>query len=316
MDSYLTLSRVSEGSPVLQFSIFASLAIKLPPVIFFPAAGLSYSSNVYFSFLPAAANSSSFSFHLSPCFATCIQVWLFLTSLPLVASVSSGLKKSCTSSSHLFLSLPTALHVLILVLNLGFQFSNFPYPSFFWWRCYSHRQSPFHSSVHLDRTRNLDHPHSISLSESSAKETSLSWSQSVSVLLPSCVSLSEFSWLSFLSQCLFSDFHVACHLFFFLYFLLVGTMGRSIFRFAKSINLSCSFLKVHVPHAQPNVGESTIFNKRNLCCRGYDLDVNSCCRTTPKLLGFCFCCPSFLVAEKLLFVQATSRTLAQVILRP
>ena len=35
MDSYLTLSRVSEGSPVLQFSIFASLAFKLPSVIFF-----------------------------------------------------------------------------------------------------------------------------------------------------------------------------------------------------------------------------------------------------------------------------------------
>ena len=92
MDSYLTLSRVSEGSQVLQFSIFASLAFKLPSMISFPAAGLSYSSNVNFSFLPAAANSSSFSFHLSPCFATCIQVWLFFKSLPFVASVS-GLKK-------------------------------------------------------------------------------------------------------------------------------------------------------------------------------------------------------------------------------
>ena len=78
MDSYLTLSRVSEGSRVLQFFIFASLAFKHPSVIFFfAAAGLSYPLNVNFSFLPAAANSSSFSFHLSPCFATCIQVWLF-----------------------------------------------------------------------------------------------------------------------------------------------------------------------------------------------------------------------------------------------
>ena len=103
MDSYLTLSRVSEGSPVLQFSIFASLAFKLPSVIFFfAAAGLSYSLNVNFSFLLAAANSSSFSFHLSPCFATCIQVWFFFTSLPLVASVSSGLKRSFTSSSQSF----------------------------------------------------------------------------------------------------------------------------------------------------------------------------------------------------------------------
>ena len=84
---------------------------------------------------------------LSICLLLCClypSVWLFFTLLPLVASVSSGLKKSFPSSSHLFLSLPTPL------------------------------------------------------SESSAKETSLSWSQSVSVLLPSCVSLSEFSWLSFL----------------------------------------------------------------------------------------------------------------------
>ena len=53
------------------------------------------------------------------------QVWLFFTSLPFVASVSSGLKKSFTSSSHLFLSLPTALHVLILVLNPGFHSAAF-----------------------------------------------------------------------------------------------------------------------------------------------------------------------------------------------
>ena len=35
MNSYLTLSRVSDGSPVLQFSILASLAFKLPSMIFF-----------------------------------------------------------------------------------------------------------------------------------------------------------------------------------------------------------------------------------------------------------------------------------------
>ena len=40
------------------------------------------------------------------------------------------------------------------------------------------------------------------------------------------------------------------------------------------------------------------------------------CRTTPKMLEFCFSFPSFLVAEKLLFVRDTSRTLAQVTLRP
>ena len=150
-----------------------------------------------------------------------------------------------------FPSFPQSTHCSAC-LDFGIKswvpFSSFPYPSFFWWRCYSHRQPPFHSSVHFDRTRNLGLPLSISLSESSAKDTSLSWSQSVSVLLPSCVSLSEFSWLSFLSQCRFSDFHVACHLLF-LYFLLVCAMGRSIFRFVYSVNLSCSFVEVHVPHA-------------------------------------------------------------------
>ena len=126
MDSYLTLSRVSEGSPGLQFSIFASLAFKHPSMFFFfAAAGLSYSLNVNFSFLLAAANSSSFSFHLSPCSSACIQVWSFFTSLPFVASVSSGLKKTFTSSSHLFLSLPPALHVLISVLNPGFHSAAF-----------------------------------------------------------------------------------------------------------------------------------------------------------------------------------------------
>ena len=48
------------------------------------------------------------------------------TSLPFVASVSSGIEKVASpSSSHLFLSLPTALHVLILVLNPGFHSAAF-----------------------------------------------------------------------------------------------------------------------------------------------------------------------------------------------
>ena len=244
----LDLNRVSEGSPVLQFSFFASLAFRLPSVIFFFCCCWIVLLIECQLFLFACCREFIFFFFpfvSLPCYLyPCVVVF---TSLPFVAFVSSGLKKSFTSSSHLFFSLPTALHVLILVLHPGFQFSSFPYPSFFWWRCYSHPQSPFHSSVHFGRTRNLGPPHSISLSESSAKETSLSWSQSVSVLLPSCVSLGVL-WLSFLSQCRFSDFHVACHLLF-LYFLLVCTIGRSIFRFAYSINLSCSFVKVHVPHA-------------------------------------------------------------------
>ena len=103
-----------------------------------------------------------------------------------------------------------------------------------------------------------------------------SWSQSVSVLLPSCVSLSEFSWVSFLSQCRFSDFQCCLPSSFVCVFFLFVQMGRSIFRFAYSIHLSCSFVKVHVPHALPNAGENTTFNKRDLGCRGYNLDVNSC----------------------------------------
>ena len=42
-------------------------------------------------------------------FAILIHVSLFLVSLPLVSSVSPSLRMSLTSSSHLFLGLPTAL---------------------------------------------------------------------------------------------------------------------------------------------------------------------------------------------------------------
>ena len=217
---------------------FLGLQASIGDFFFFAAGGLSYSLNVNFSFLPAVPNSSSFSFHLSPCFATCIQVWLFFTSLPFVASVSSGLKQSFTSSSDLFLSLPTALHVLILVLNPGFQFSSFPYPSFFWWRCYSHRQSSFHSW-----------PPSFNL---------FVWvfcKGDVAILV--AIGVSATSFLCFAFGVLLAFFSFATSLFrfsccspsSFLYFLLVCTMSRSIFRFAYSINLSCSFVKVHVPHA-------------------------------------------------------------------
>ena len=248
MDSYLTLSRISEGSPVLQFSIFASLAFKLPSVIFFfAAAGSSYSLNANFFLLLTAANSSSFSFHLSPCFATSIQVWLFFRSLPFVACVSSGLKKSFTSSSHLFLSLPTALHVLIFVLNPGFH------PAAF----LTHRSSGGDAILIANRhfillCISIEHGILAPLIQSLCLSLLQKRSRYLGRNRCQCCFLLVFRFRSslgflFFLKCRFSDFHVACHLF--LYFLLVCTMGRSIFRFVYSINLSSSFVKVHVPHA-------------------------------------------------------------------
>ena len=57
-----------------------------------------------------------FAFHCFPSFsifATFIQVSLFVISLPFVSSVSSGLRKSFISSSHLFFGLPTGLFCLV-----------------------------------------------------------------------------------------------------------------------------------------------------------------------------------------------------------
>ena len=70
-------------------------------------------------------NSSSVSFYLSFCFVAQNHVSLFLMWLPFNASVSSGLRKSLISSCHLFFGLPTALHVLILVLRPGFHAAAF-----------------------------------------------------------------------------------------------------------------------------------------------------------------------------------------------
>ena len=58
-------------------------------------------------------------------FAVLIHVSLFLVSLPFVASVSSGLRKSWISSSHLLFGLPTALHVLIVILRPRFYSAAF-----------------------------------------------------------------------------------------------------------------------------------------------------------------------------------------------
>ena len=109
VDSYLTLSRVSEGSPVLQFSIFASLAFKLPLVIFFFLLLLDCLLIECQLFLFACCR--TFIFFFFPFVSLLCYLYpsmVVFTALPFDASVSSGLKKSFTSSSHLFLSLPTA----------------------------------------------------------------------------------------------------------------------------------------------------------------------------------------------------------------
>ena len=197
MDSYLTLSRVSEGSPVLQFSIFASLVFKLPSVIFFCCCWIVLLIECLL-FLLACCRTFIFFFfqfvsflcYLYPSmvvfYVTAVRCFCYLWFEKVAYFVFPSFPQSTPCSACLDFGTKSWV-----------PSSSFPYPSFFWWRCYSHRQSPFHSSVHFDRTRNLGPSHSISLSESSAKETSLSWSQSVSVLLPSCVSLSEFSSLFF-----------------------------------------------------------------------------------------------------------------------
>ena len=101
-----------------------------------------------------------------------------------------------------------------------------------------------------------------------------------------------------------------------MYFLLVCTIGRSIFRFVYGIflvRLSRSMFRTRSPLQErapyltsvTSATEGTISTSTLACI----------CRTTPDLLGFCFCFPSFLIAVKLLF-RDTSRTRAQVILRP
>ena len=54
-----------------------------------------------------------------------IHVSLFFISLPFVVSVSSGLRNSLISSSHLFFGLPTSLFAWYLVLRPGFHFAAF-----------------------------------------------------------------------------------------------------------------------------------------------------------------------------------------------
>ena len=71
-------------------------------------------------------------------------VIVFFMSLPFVALVSSGLWKSLISSSHLFGSLPTALHVFAFNTEVGVPFCCLPCPLRSRSRCCYHRSSPFH----------------------------------------------------------------------------------------------------------------------------------------------------------------------------
>ena len=61
----------------------------------------------------------STAFHLSRFLATLIHVSLFFVSLSFISSVSSGLRNSLISSSHLFFGLPTGLYVWCLMLRPG-----------------------------------------------------------------------------------------------------------------------------------------------------------------------------------------------------
>ena len=143
-------------------------------------------------------------------------------SLHFVSSVSSGLKKSFISSSHLFSGLPTGLFVWCMVLRPGFHFAAF----------FAHRSSGsdailipkrhvillcvsiqhgiftafilstavavllFTYSIHSSSSIWLV---SISSPVSFMKEMWLSWSQYVFELLPSAASSPELLWFAFSS---------------------------------------------------------------------------------------------------------------------
>ena len=143
----------------------------------------------------------------------------FFISFPFVVSVSSGLRNSLISSSLLFFGLPTGLFVWYLVLRPGFHVAAFFLHSssggdailtarrHFILLCDSIQHGIlavfilsmaiavvlFTFSIHSSSSIAV----SISSSESFMKETSLSWSQSVFVLLRSAVSSSQYLWFAF-----------------------------------------------------------------------------------------------------------------------
>ena len=203
-------------------------------------------------------------------------------SLPFVVSVSSGLRKSLISSSHLFVGLPTALHVFILVLRPGFHLQLFHssvcfdpawdfgciHP-FFRFNCASFlvfnpvllAQFLRCRSLHLYRLRRrrrcLGRNPCWSYFPTQFRLRSF-W------LLSFSSSLSPFSF----SGCLpFSgSFPSLLFCVFFLYCLFVWTMSRCILRLVDRIILSRSFAMVQIPEAQLSVGEIPMLNKRSLYC--------------------------------------------------
>ena len=236
MDSYLTLSRVSEGSPGLQFSIFASLAFKHPSMFFFFCCCWIVLLIECQLFLFACCR--EFIFFFFPFVSLLCYLYpsmVVFTSLPFVASVSSGLKKSFTSSSHLFLSLRTALHVLILELNPGFHSAAF----------LTHRS--FGGDAILIANRHfillcisIEHGILAPLIQSLCLSLLQRRRRYLGRNRCQCCFLLVFRFrsslgFSFFFQCRFSDFHVACHLFFCIFFLFVQMVEASSVLFIVSI---------------------------------------------------------------------------------
>ena len=144
----------------------------------------------------------------------------------------------------------------VLGAETWISFCCFLCPSLIWYRCNSPCQAPFSAQheifavfilstaidvlllIHSIQSSSSSSPVSISSSVSFMKEMSLSWSQSVLELLPSAVSSSELLWLAFSSS---SSSSFLLGWVFFLYFLFLWTMKRSILRWVDRIILSCSF---------------------------------------------------------------------------
>ena len=171
------------------------------------------SLRIRFPFLP--------SFSIFHRFDPCVVVVYFV-----VSSVFLWLEEV---DDFVFPSLFGSFHwsvCLVFDAEAGVPFCRFLRPSFVWQRCYSHCQTPFHSSVcsnpawdfgcfhlfygctsasfHEFHSSSSVSAVSITSSVSFMKETSLPWSQSVFELLPSAVSSSELLWFSFSPSSSFS----------------------------------------------------------------------------------------------------------------
>ena len=87
------------------------------------------------------AHPLSIAFHLSRFFATLIHLSLFFILFSFVCSVSSSLRKSFISSSHLSFGLPIGLFVWCLVLRPRFHLAP----------CFAHRSSGDHAILIANR---------------------------------------------------------------------------------------------------------------------------------------------------------------------